>query len=54
MYPTVNVLMLGLGWAGVVDDYVCWMEGVPRKAIGRFMSALILVIIGCQGVTEAR
>lgn len=51
MYSSVDVIFLTLGWAGVVDGYVCWIEGAESTAWFRFLSGLIVASLGWYGVT---
>lgn len=54
LYSAIDILMLCLGWAGVVDGYVCWKEGVPGRAVFRALSGAILAGLGALKFTEGR
>ncbi|KAL4781647.1 hypothetical protein BJX76DRAFT_363447 [Aspergillus varians] len=40
-----------LGYVGLVDGYVCWIEGVPGKAVFRTVSGLVISAWGVWGMT---
>jgi hypothetical protein len=48
----VDTILLLLGYVGLVDGYVCWLEGVPNKAIFRLASGLAIAAWGWFGMTE--
>ncbi|CAG8981796.1 hypothetical protein HYALB_00004739 [Hymenoscyphus albidus] len=48
----VDTIMLLLGYVGLVDGYVCWLEGVPKKAMFRLASGLLIAGCGWFGLTE--
>ncbi|KAI1483291.1 hypothetical protein K445DRAFT_318285 [Daldinia sp. EC12] len=41
-------------YAGVVDSYVVWKQGNPRKAAFRFVSSGLLSAVGLAGWTAGR
>ena len=48
----VDIIMLVMGaYLGPVDGYVCWREGVPDKAVFRFVSGLLIAAWGWFGMT---
>ncbi|KAK7921467.1 hypothetical protein PG985_009489 [Apiospora marii] len=46
-----TVLAILGAYAGVVDSYVVWKEGNPRKAAFRFASSWVLSAVGFAGWT---
>lgn len=38
----VDTILLLLGYVGLVDGYVCWLEGVPKKALFRLASGVLI------------
>jgi hypothetical protein len=54
LYSAIDILMLCLGWAGVIDGYVCWMEGVPGRAVFRASAGVIIAGLGALKLTEGR
>ena len=48
----VDTILLLLGYVGLVDGYVCWLEGVPGKAVFRLTSGLLIAAWGWFGMTE--
>ncbi|KAI4273228.1 MAG: hypothetical protein LQ337_004788 [Flavoplaca oasis] len=42
----VDTILLILGYVGLVDGYVCWLEGVPGKAIFRTLSGTLIAAWG--------
>lgn len=51
MFSSIDILLLTLGWAGVVDGIVCWREGVPGRAIFRAASGAVIAVMGGLGIT---
>lgn len=50
----VDQVMAVIGaYAGLVDSYVVWKEGRPRKAIFRFVSSWLLSAWGFAGMTTS-
>ncbi|KAH7383205.1 hypothetical protein BKA66DRAFT_463344 [Pyrenochaeta sp. MPI-SDFR-AT-0127] len=48
----VDTLMFLLGgYIGAIDAYVCWKEGVPKKAWFRGLSGLAIATCGWFGMT---
>lgn len=54
LYSAIDILMLCLGWAGVIDGYVCWREEVPDRAVFRALSGAIIAGLGALKLTEGR
>ena len=52
MYSAMNVIMVCLGWAGIVDGYVCWMEGVAGRGVFRLSASMLLAALGAMGFTD--
>jgi len=48
----VDTILLLLGYVGLADCYVCWIEGVPNKAVFRLASGLVIAAWGWFGMTE--
>lgn len=48
----VDTILVLLGYTGLVDGYVCWLEGVPGKAVFRLASGLAIAGWGWFGMTE--
>lgn len=48
----VDTVLVLLGYVGLVDGYVCWLEGVPGKAVFRLASGLAIAAWGWFGMTE--
>lgn len=44
--------MLLLGWAGVVDGYICRKEDVSGNAIFRLLSSIVVAALGVAGINE--
>jgi len=53
-FAEVDTLLSVLGYVGLVDGYVCWLEGVPNKAIFRFMSGVLIAAWGWFGMTGGK
>lgn len=51
MYSSIDVLLLCLGWAGVIDGYVCWKEGAERDGWFRLVSGMAIAVFGAIGIT---
>lgn len=49
----VDIILVTLGYVGLVDGYVCWLECVPQKAIFRTFSGLCIAAWGWFGMTAA-
>ncbi|KAI9644960.1 hypothetical protein NHQ30_006995 [Ciborinia camelliae] len=50
-YTAVDTVLATLGYVGLVDGYVCWCEGVPNKAVFRFLSGVLISAWGWLGMT---
>ncbi|KAJ5678711.1 hypothetical protein N7462_006955 [Penicillium macrosclerotiorum] len=46
-----DTLLSVLGYVGLVDGYVCWREGVPKKGVFRAVSGLVIAARGFLGLT---
>ena len=42
-----------LGYVGLIDGFVCWLEDVPSKAIFRTLSGILMAAWGWVGLTAA-
>ena len=49
----VDTILVTLAYVGLVDGYVCWLEGVPRQAIFRTLSGILIAAWGWFGMTAA-
>ena len=47
----VDTILALQGYVGAVDAYVCWKEGVPKKAVGRALIGLVVAGWGLLGLT---
>ncbi|KPI37614.1 uncharacterized protein AB675_4032 [Cyphellophora attinorum] len=47
----VDTILSLQAYAGIVDAYVCWKEGVPRKAVARLATGLLVGAWGIMGLT---
>ena len=47
----VDTILLILGCVGLVDGYVCWLQGVTGKAIFRTLSGTLIAAWGWYGMT---
>ncbi len=47
----VDTMLTVLGYVGLVDGYVCWMENVPGKAVFRTVSGVLISAWGWFGMT---
>ncbi|KAK1236108.1 hypothetical protein PQX77_000652 [Marasmius sp. AFHP31] len=48
----VDIVLGAMGvWVGLVDGYVCWMEGVPGKAVFRGTAGMAIGMWGLAGLT---
>ena len=50
-YAAVDTMLSVIGYIGLVDGYVCWMEGVPNKAVFRCAASLLAAAWGWFGLT---
>ena len=50
-FAAVDTVLAILSYVGLVDGYVCWREGVPKKAIFRLVSGLLIAAWGWFGMT---
>jgi len=51
-FTEVDTIMIIMGaYVGAVDGYVCWREGVPKKAIFRVASGAAIALWGWFGMT---
>ncbi len=50
-FEAVDTILLILGYVGLVDGYVCWLEDVSRKAIFRVLSGVAIASWGWFGLT---
>lgn len=50
----LDTILLILGYVGLVDGYVCWLEGVPGKATFRTLSGTLIAAWGWYGMTLSR
>jgi Domain of unknown function (DUF4267) len=50
-FASMDTMLSILGYVGLVDGYVCWLEGVPSKAIFRFTSGAFIAAWGWFGMT---
>ncbi|KAL8993767.1 MAG: hypothetical protein Q9169_006099 [Polycauliona sp. 2 TL-2023] len=53
-FEAVDTILLILGYVGLVDGYVCWLEGVPGKAVFRTLSGTLIAAWGWYGMTLSR
>ncbi|KAJ7356623.1 hypothetical protein DFH08DRAFT_849556 [Mycena albidolilacea] len=51
-YSAFDTVMATLFYVGVVDGYVCWLEGVSGKALFRFGSGVLISGWGFLGLTS--
>jgi len=47
-----RILLIVGSVCGAVDSWVCWKEGMPRKAVFRFVSSGIVAGLGAVGMTQ--
>ena len=47
----VDTILAILGYVGLVDGYVCWLEDVPSKAVLRTVSGALIAAWGWFGMT---
>lgn len=52
-FEAVDIILFILGYVGLVDGYVCWLENVPRKALFRTLSGVAIATWGWFGLTAA-
>ncbi|KAJ6519175.1 hypothetical protein C8R45DRAFT_14168 [Mycena sanguinolenta] len=52
-YAAFDTVMASLLYVGLVDGYVCWLEGVPGKALFRFSSGVLIAGWGVLGFTSS-
>ncbi|KAK2736780.1 hypothetical protein FQN57_000552 [Myotisia sp. PD_48] len=48
----VDTVLSLLGYIGLADGYVCWREGVPKKAAFRAVSGLLIAAWGWFGLSQ--
>ncbi|KAL8646340.1 MAG: hypothetical protein Q9226_006901 [Calogaya cf. arnoldii] len=53
-FEAVDTILFILGYVGLVDGYVCWLEGVPGKAVFRTLSGTLIAAWGWYGMTVSR
>ena len=52
-YEVVDTMLAIMGfYLGVVDAWLCWREGVPRKAVFRLVSSFVVGGWGWAGMTR--
>jgi hypothetical protein len=52
-YEVVDTMLTIMGfYLGVVDAWLCWREGVPRKAVFRLVSSFCVGLWGAVGMTK--
>ncbi|KAF8151991.1 hypothetical protein K438DRAFT_381819 [Mycena galopus ATCC 62051] len=52
-YAAFDTVLATCFYVGLVDGYVCWLEGVPGKALFRFGSGVLIAGWGFLGLTSA-
>ena len=52
-HEAVDTILTILGYVGLVDGYVCWYEDVPRRALFRASSGILIATWGWFGLTAA-
>lgn len=50
-FSAVDTIMVCLGYVGLVDSYVCYIEGVPNTAVWRTASGILIGAWGWFGMT---
>ncbi|CAG9952196.1 unnamed protein product [Clonostachys rosea f. rosea IK726] len=50
-YRSLDTVMSLLLFAGGVDGYLCWKEGVPGRGWFRFLSSVVFSVWGLAGLT---
>lgn len=50
-FAAVDTMLAILGYVGLVDGYVCWLENVPEKAVFRTVSGALIAAWGWFGIT---
>ncbi len=53
-FAAVDTVLSLLLYVGAVDAYVCWLEGMPGKAVFRGVSGLVIGGWGFLGLTAQR
>lgn len=50
MYSSIDILMTTLGWAGLVDGYICWRDDLPGPGVYRVAAGSVLATLGWFGL----
>ncbi len=50
-FVAVDTMLAILGYVGLVDGYVCWLEDVPYQAVFRTISGALIAAWGWFGTT---
>lgn len=53
-YEVVDGVLMGIGFLGLVDWWICWREGVPGKGSARGCLGVCVGVWGCVGGTKGR
>jgi Domain of unknown function (DUF4267) len=54
-YEVVDMLLIILGaYVGLVDGYVAWNEGIPKRGVFRFTAGLLIAAWGWFGMHAGR
>ena len=53
-YAAFDTVLAALLYVGFADGYICWIEGVPNKAIFRAASGAVIGGWGLLGLTSGR
>ncbi|ERF77032.1 hypothetical protein EPUS_07938 [Endocarpon pusillum Z07020] len=53
-FAAVDTKLTILGYVGLVDGYVCWLEDVPSTAIVRIISGALIAAWGWFGMTAVQ
>ena len=49
-YEAVDTMMVTLGWVGLIDGYVSWMEGVKGRVAFRWIAGAVIAAMGWYGL----
>jgi len=52
-YAAFDTVMTSLFYVGLVDGYVCWLEGVSGRGLFRFASGVLIGGWGLLGLTSS-
>lgn len=52
MYDAIDIALMTLAYAGVVEGLVCWKEGNGGKGLWRGVCALFYGTLGLMGMTQ--